>query len=74
MITVGAVDDNDQMASFSSRGPTSDGRVKPDLVYPGVNIVAPQAAGTSMGSVVTEGYVSASGTSMATPYVAGVVG
>ncbi len=72
VITVGAVDDNDRMASFSSRGPTSDGRVKPDLVYPGVSIVAPQAAGTSMGTVVQEGYVSASGTSMATPHATGV--
>ena len=60
------------MASFSSRGPTADGRIKPDLVYPGVNIVAPQAAGTSMGTVVQEGYVSASGTSMATPHASGV--
>ncbi len=72
VITVGAVDDNDRMASFSSRGPTSDGRVKPDLVYPGVGIVAPQAAGTSMGTVVQDGYVSASGTSMATPHATGV--
>jgi serine protease AprX len=72
VITVGAVDDNDKMASFSSRGPTADGRIKPDLVYPGVNIVAPQAAGTSMGTVVQEGYVSASGTSMATPHASGV--
>ncbi len=72
VITVGAVDDNDRMASFSSRGPTADGRVKPDLVYPGVNIVAPRAAGTTMGTVVEEGYVSASGTSMATPHSTGV--
>jgi len=72
VITVGAITDSDQIASFSSRGPTADGRVKPDLVYPGVNIVAPQAAGTSMGRVVEPGYVSADGTSMATPHAAGV--
>jgi len=72
VITVGAINDSDQIASFSSRGPTADGRVKPDLVYPGVNIVAPQAAGTSMGRVVEPGYVSADGTSMATPHAAGV--
>jgi len=72
VITVGAISDSDQIASFSSRGPTADGRVKPDLVYPGVNIVAPQAAGTSMGRVVEPGYVSADGTSMATPHAAGV--
>ena len=35
VITVGASTDNDRMASFSSRGPTSDGRVKPDLVFSG---------------------------------------
>jgi serine protease AprX len=72
VITIGAVNDNDKMASFSSRGPTADGRVKPDVVLPGVDIVAPQAAGTSMGTVVVPGYVSASGTSMATPHASGV--
>jgi serine protease AprX len=72
VITVGAINDSDQIASFSSRGPTADGRVKPDLVYPGVSIVAPQADGTSMGRVVEPGYVAADGTSMATPHCAGV--
>ncbi len=72
VITVGAVDDNDQMASFSSRGPTADNRIKPDLVYPGVRITAPQAAGTALGPVVEEGYISISGTSMATPHATGV--
>jgi len=72
VITVGAINDSDQIASFSSRGPTADGRVKPDLVYPGVNIVAPQAAGTTLGRVIEPGYVSADGTSMATPHAAGV--
>jgi serine protease AprX len=72
VITVGAINDSDQVAGFSSRGPTADGRVKPDLVYPGVRIIAPQAAGTSMGSVVEPGYVAADGTSMATPHAAGV--
>jgi serine protease AprX len=72
VITVGAVDDNDQMARFSSRGPTSDGRIKPDIVYPGVSIVAAQAAGTELGPVVTEGYIAISGTSMATPHASGV--
>jgi serine protease AprX len=72
VITVGASDDKDQMASFSSRGPTSDGRIKPDIVYPGVGIVAAQAEGTSLGRVVEPGYVSLDGTSMATPHAAGV--
>jgi len=72
VITVGAVDDTDQMASFSSRGPTADGRLKPDIVFPGVRITAPQAAGTQLGPVVVDGYISISGTSMATPHAAGV--
>lgn len=71
VITVGASDDSDQVASFSSRGPTSDGRVKPDLCFPGVDIVAARAAGTAMGQVVDEHYTSASGTSMATPHAVG---
>ncbi|MBI1878973.1 MAG: S8 family serine peptidase [Chloroflexi bacterium] len=35
VITVGAISDNDQIARFSSRGPTADGRNKPDIVLPG---------------------------------------
>jgi serine protease AprX len=73
VITVGASDDGDQVASFSSRGPTSDGRVKPDICFPGVGIVAARAAGTAMGQVVDEHYTSASGTSMATPHAVGAV-
>ncbi|MBN1217916.1 MAG: S8 family serine peptidase [Anaerolineae bacterium] len=72
VITVGAVDDNDRIARFSSRGPTADGRVKPDIVFPGVGIVAAQAAGTRLGVVIEEGYVSSDGTSMATPHASGV--
>jgi serine protease AprX len=71
VITVGASDDHDQIAAFSSRGPTSDGRVKPDIAFPGVGIVAARAAGTAMGQVVDEHYTSASGTSMATPHAVG---
>lgn len=71
VITVGASDDEDAVASFSSRGPTADGRVKPDVLFPGVNIVAARASGTSMGTPVDEAYTQASGTSMATPHAAG---
>jgi serine protease AprX len=67
------VDDADKVTSFSSRGPTSDGRVKPDLVLPGADIVAPQANGTALGPVVMPGYVELSGTSMATPHATGAV-
>lgn len=73
VVTVGATTDNDQVAAFSSRGPTKDGRVKPDICFPGEGIVAARAAGTTMGSVIDEHYVAASGTSMATPHCAGAV-
>ncbi|NJE46809.1 alkaline serine protease [Thermococcus sp. GR7] len=72
VITVGAVDSTDTIASFSSRGPTADGRLKPEVVAPGVDIIAPRAAGTSMGTPIDTYYTKASGTSMATPHVAGV--
>ncbi len=68
-ITVGAMTDVGElgfsMASFSSRGPTADNRIKPDVVAPGVSITA--------ASRTTNGYTTFSGTSMATPFVAGVV-
>jgi serine protease AprX len=76
-ITVGAVaewsappgapnhSDGVYLPFFSSRGPTLDGRVKPDVTAPGVTITAAQAE--------TNGYVTFSGTSMATPFVSGTV-
>jgi len=73
VITVGATTDNDQVAFFSSRGPTVDGRTKPDICFPGEGIIAARAAGTSLGTVINEHYVAASGTSMATPHCAGAV-
>jgi len=62
-ITVGAVDDNDNVPSWSSRGPTDDGRVKPDLVAPGVGITS---------TWKDNSFKSLSGTSMSTPHVSGV--
>jgi subtilisin family serine protease len=71
-LTVGAVDDQDRAADFSSRGPTAfDYTLKPDLTAPGVGIVSARAQGTSMGAPVGERHTAASGTSMATPHVAG---
>ncbi len=64
VITVGAVDHLDKIAVFSSRGPTLDGRVKPDIVAPGVLITAAKSGGS---------YTIMSGTSMSTPMVSGVV-
>ncbi len=65
VITVGASDKSDALASFSSRGPTTDGRVKPDITAPGVSINAADS-GTSCSDV------SMSGTSIATAHIAGV--
>ncbi|MFS8096669.1 S8 family peptidase [Lentzea alba] len=70
-LTVGAVDDQNQIAEFSSRGPTKAGTLKPDLTAPGVGIVAALHAHGKIGPPVVEGYTSLDGTSMATPHVAG---
>jgi subtilisin family serine protease len=71
-LTVGAVDRDDRLASFSSRGPRQDDdAIKPDITAPGVGIVAARAEGTSMGSPTGDDYTAANGTSMATPHVAG---
>lgn len=71
-LTVGAVDKSDALAGFSSTGPrVGDYAVKPEVTAPGVDIVAARAAGTTMGTPVDDLYTSASGTSMATPHVAG---
>lgn len=53
----------------SSQGPTRDGRSKPDIGAPGTDIVAAKAF-----SGPDDLWVSMTGTSMASPYVAGVVG
>lgn len=64
----------DGMAMFSSRGPTLDGRTKPDVVAPGTNILSlmSQVEGASpMWGAYNKLYTYAGGTSMATPLTAG---
>jgi subtilisin family serine protease len=71
-LTVGAVDRNDRLADFSGRGPRMrDGAVKPEITAPGVGIVAAKAENGYLGTPAGDGYVALSGTSMATPHVAG---
>lgn len=71
-LTVGAVDRLDELAYFSSRGPRlGDYAIKPEITAPGVRIVAARAAGNAMGLPVDDYYQAMSGTSMATPHVAG---
>ncbi|MFB4292616.1 S8 family serine peptidase [Nonomuraea sp. ATR24] len=67
-LTVGAVDREDKLAGFSSRGPIAATlAVKPDVTAPGVGIVAARTGGTAQ----DRPYTPMSGTSMATPHVAG---
>jgi subtilisin family serine protease len=72
-LSVGAVDRDDQLAFFSSRGPrTGDHAIKPEITAPGVDIVAAKAANGVIGDPApVDGYTTLSGTSMATPHVAG---
>ncbi|MEJ3741987.1 S8 family serine peptidase [Actinomycetes bacterium KLBMP 9797] len=71
-LTVGAVDKSEELADFSSRGPRAgDDGMKPDITAPGVDIVAAKGSGTDIGEPVGSAYTTLSGTSMATPHVAG---
>jgi serine protease AprX len=84
VVTVGAADLkqtperwDDEIASFSSRGPTPDGFEKPDLVAPGTTIVATRDAGSTVdqlhpAAVVDESYFKGTGTSQAGAVVSGV--
>jgi len=65
-IAVAASNNTDGIADLSSRGPTGDGRVGIDLAAPGVNINSTNARWE-----IGDDYTVESGTSMATPHVAG---
>jgi serine protease AprX len=84
VITVGAADLNqtperwdDEVAAFSSRGPTRDGFEKPDVVAPGTTIVATRDAGSALDqlhpdAVVDEHYFKGTGTSQSGAVVSGI--
>lgn len=63
-ITVGGVAPDSSLASFSSRGPTADGRIKPDVVVQAENVPA---------AWNNDGYAEVGGTSFASPQVTGIV-
>ena len=65
ILAVGAVDRFGARADFSSFGPSADGRIKPDLVAPGADVVVAGNMGISLGL--------SSGTSLASPMLAGAL-
>ena len=66
VITVGAVNSSGEIASFSSFGPTSDGRIKPEILGQGKN---PALIHYNSGEITT----SSSGTSFSSPIMAGLI-
>jgi subtilisin-like proprotein convertase family protein len=78
-VTDAGADSASDIINFSGRGPTQDGRMKPDLVAPGTHITgaSPQHAGYTGASVCNQTFAGSafyslvSGTSQATPHVAG---
>jgi len=65
-LVVGATLSNDDISSFSSRGPTTDGRLKPDICSPGSDVLSAYHTGDT-------DYRSLSGTSVSIPHVAGLI-
>jgi serine protease AprX len=80
-ITVGATHREEPhkygVSYFSSKGPTGDGRLKPDLIAPGERIVSCAAPGSDLCKREGDGsdarYLETSGTSMAAPHVSGAI-
>ena len=74
-ITLSTMSDNlNGIAMFSSRGPTNDGRIKPDILAPGTNILSvksQQPTAEKLWGEYNPNYVWSGGTSMAAPLVAG---
>jgi subtilisin family serine protease len=66
VLAIGAVDSLGVRSGFSGKGPTADGRIKPDLMAQGEDVVAALASGDP------QGYARATGTSLSAPLVAGL--
>jgi serine protease AprX len=67
-------DNANGLAMFSSRGPTTDGRTKPEIVTPGTNILSTRshvAGASELWGAYNADYTYSGGTSMATPLAAG---
>lgn len=63
ILTVGAVDPQGTITNFSSRGPSSDGRIKPDICAQGTDVICQYPSGE---------YIGAAGTSFSSPLIAGM--
>ncbi|MFA5812161.1 MAG: S8 family serine peptidase [bacterium] len=63
------------LSSFSSLGPTADGRIKPEIVAPGEPIISTKARDAAVSSSITVGetHFKNEGTSMSSPHIAGIV-
>jgi subtilisin family serine protease len=72
VITVGASDYEGHVANFSGSGPTRDGRTKPDVVGPGVDVISAVPPGLERPEYLDIYYAKESGTSLSTPVAAGV--
>ncbi len=66
VVTVGSVSDDHQLSPFSSEGPTTDGRMKPDVCAPGESITAAWSRSNT-------GYYTGDGTSASAPVVGGLI-
>ncbi len=73
ILRTGLRDNGFYLADFSSRGPTANNKIKPDIVAPGVDINAAQNVYPNS-AAFHGGYTEKDGTSMATPFAAGVAG
>lgn len=66
VVTVGSVSDNHFLSSFSSEGPTTDGRMKPDVCAPGESITGPYSQNDGQ-------WFTGDGTSASAPLVGGII-